>query len=813
LCQQHEDWLAERKLLAPAARRNALLYNLIDRLKSDQITNPIIAVGITTAAPAIAKLLAQIARMPQGLVLLPHTDLLMPNAEWDALSIQQKQGDAKEGFRLQETHPQHHLKLLLNRMNVDRSEVDVFGKMKNERLVQAVQHLFCLPEKTVEWQGLALRQRALDHVRLIEADDIAEEARAVAVLIRQAIEVPERRVALVTPDREIALRVAAQLRRWDIEADDSAGVPLSEEPAGVLFLAMSKMLAQQWAPVPLLSVLKHPLVHAGDQRLEWLDMVRALDIVLRGPQMRTGLAAIGQTLRESRAEPRLQKWWDELATTLRQDAEGSLRDFKAHLDSLNAIADKLTRGAVWKGVAGRRLSDFVEEISAQNLDALSDIDAASYPELLASLLADISIRNAYGRHPRVAIFGLLEARLQTADLLICAGLNESSWPQLSPPDPWLAPHLRRKLEMPGPDRNIGLSAHDLANALGAPEVVLTRARRDRSGPTIASRFVLRLQAFLGERLKMEQDALHFARQLDASEQPELDYPRPAPQPALTQRMVAISITQMDMLKADPFAFYAYKILRVAPLQPVDADPDPAWKGTLVHKIIEDWSKGGKRDSESLIAFASSAFADRSAAPALRLLWQPRIIAGLRWVASKIASNAERGRQIVANEARAESEIDGIRVYGRIDRIDRHADGRLVIVDYKTGSPPAKGKVNAGYALQLGLAGHLVQTGGVGEAGGVVGGYEYWSLAKKDGSFGYVAEPFARSPKAGEPNAAIFASFADAQASAAINQWILGDAPFMAKLKPDYAVYRDYDQLMRLDEWIGKASWNEFGVDG
>ncbi len=813
LCREHEAWLAERQLLSPAARRNALLNNLAERLKVDAAANhPIIAAGITTAAPAIARLLAQIARLPHGLVLLPHVDLSMPDADWDALGGPENSASAEEKSRRQETHPQYHLKLLLGRMNVARSEVEPFGKVRDERLVQTVQDLFCIPEKTVEWQALPLRRRNLDHVRLIEADDVAEEARAVAVLIREAIEVPGKRVALVTPDREIARRVSAQLRRWNIEADDSAGSPLSDEPVGVLFLALSKMLAHEFAPVPLLAALKHPLVQAGEGRLEWLEMVRSLDMALRGPQMRTGISAISLTIaehiEEKRAEPTLKKWWDKQARLLLTVAEKAQHRLDDHIDAIVELADKLTEGAIWKGVAGRRLAQFVEEISGQNLEALSQTDFAAYPDLLASLLGEISIRPVFGRHPRVAIYGLLEARLQSADLLICSGLNEGSWPQLPQPDPWLAPHIRRRLEMPGLDRTIGLSAHDLASALGAGEVVLTRARRDRSGPTIASRFVLRLQALCADRLKTERNALHYARQLDHAPKRALAYPRPAPAPAPEKRRVAISITQMDMLKADPFAFYACKILRLAALSPVGADPDPAWKGTLVHKIIEDWTRAGKRDPESLVEFATKAFADTSVTPALRLLWQPRIMAGLRWVATEIEANAAQGRQIAANEAKAEGQISGIRIHGRIDRIDRLADGKLVVVDYKTGGPPAKAKVKAGYALQLGLAGYLIETDGVKEARGEVGGYEYWSLAKKDGSFGYSAAPFANSPKPDEPDAETFAAFADAKAGEAIKNWILGDAPFTAKLKPDYAVYADYDQLMRLDEWIGQASWSE-----
>ena len=572
------------------------------------------------------------------------------------------------------------------------------------------------------------------------------------------------------------------------------------------------MLAHSFSAVPLLSVLKHPLVQSGDGRLEWLRHVRAIDLALRGPQMRSGIEAIRQTIEEkiaeNRAEPELLSWWEQVDQLLRPFGEKASRGLQGHLDAVTGLAEALTRGEFWKGSAGRQLSAFVEELCGQPLDALSDRHTPVYPDLIRSLLSDVSVRPAFGRHPRVAIYGLLEARLQSADLLICAGLNETSWPQHPKPDPWLAPNLRRMLKLPGLDRNIGLSAHDLATALGAPEVVLTRAKRDRSGPTIASRFLLRLQALMGDSLQTDEAAINYARLLDAGVKETKRYQRPAPEPTPQQRKVAISITQMDILKADPFAFYARNILKLEALKPVDAEADPAWKGTLVHKIIEDWTKTGDREPESLLRFAERAFADRSVTPALRLLWQPRIIAGLQWVADEIAENAKMGRHIEAFEARAEGEISGVRLHGRIDRIDRQADGKLVVVDYKTGGPPAKSKVNAGYALQLGLAGLLLETDGVQNLNGEVGGFEYWSLSKDKGAFGYCAVPFVKSPKSGQPDATNFVSFADGKAAEAIGKWIIGSAPFKAKLKPEYAPYKDYDQLMRLDEWVGSASWNE-----
>lgn len=823
LCQDVEAEMAQRGLVSVAQRRNKLLRRLGRRFADDPPPSPVIAAGITTAAPAIAYLLAQVARMPSGLVLLPHVDHEMSDEEWDALgdcdpgtssslpAPDQTQAKPVQAHRMQESHPQFHLKLLLHRMGVARDEVEPFVKPQ-KRLNEQVRDIFCVPDRTVEWQGLSTRRRMIGHVRLIEAEDSAEEARAIATAIRQAVETPGRRVALVTPDREIAARVSAQLRRWGIEADDSAGEPLSREPEGRLFLAISQMLSRDLQPVALFAVLKHPLVATGDGRIAWLEEARALDLALRGPQMQTGAAAIREAItrqiKHKRAEPDLLKWWVEVENMLAEHIASAQRNLRGHIDAVAAVADNLTRGEIWKGIAGRSLSQFIEQYAGEDVSPLDDGDVGGYPDLLSSLLGDISVRRPFGKHPRVAIYGLLEARLQSADFLICAGLNEGTWPQLSKPDPWLAPHLRRRLGLPGLERTIGLSAHDLASALGAPEVLLIRAKRDRSGPTIASRFLLRMQALFGANLETDSMTLALARNIDQPERPAEKHGRPRPAPSAAQRKVAISITQMDMLRSDPFAFYARNILSLDALKSVDAEPDAAWKGTLVHDIIDEWTKSGSRDTNSLVAFAESRLAANSVAPALRLLWKPRIVEGLRWVAAQTEAFAADGRQLLQSEVKAEGEIDGIKVHGRVDRIDRTADGKLVVIDYKTGSPPKKSKVKAGYALQLGLAGALVETGGVKDVSGEVAGYEYWSLAKNKGTIGHVASPFAARPKAGDPDAAVFASFAEDKAREAIGRWINGSESFTAKLKPDYAVYRDYDQLMRLDEWIGRTEWSE-----
>jgi ATP-dependent helicase/nuclease subunit B len=311
----------------------------------------------------------------------------------------------------------------------------------------------------------------------------------------------------------------------------------------------------------------------------------------------------------------------------------------------------------------------------------------------------------------------------------------------------------------------------------------------------------------GGELKGEQRLLMLARALDhpaAFEQ----IPRPASMPSAEQRHVDIAVTDMDRLKADPFAFYARKILRLTMLDRVDADPGPAWRGTLAHDILQNWFEKDRLDYDALIARTHAALDSVGSHPVVRALWTPRLLAAIRFVGEETLRLArEEGRTIAIVEEWGEVEISGIRMLGRADRVDRMADGSLAIVDYKTGKPPTSGAVTAGYALQLGLLGLMAARGGIKGITGSPSRFEYWSLARNDnGGFGYIKTPFAKQADRAvdESN---FLAHSQSEAEKVIAEYILGNAPFVAKLHPEYAPYGDYDQLMRLDEWYGRDESN------
>ncbi|MFM9935325.1 MAG: PD-(D/E)XK nuclease family protein, partial [Novosphingobium sp.] len=405
---------------------------------------------------------------------------------------------------------------------------------------------------------------------------------------------------------------------------------------------------------------------------------------------------------------------------------------------------------------------------------------------------------------RLAIYGLLEARMSRADLVICGGMTEGNWPAAPAPDPLLAPPVLRALGIPGADFRIGLAAHDLAAALGAPEVVLSHAARDAAGPVIPSRFLLRIRAMLGRELQHEDEAVRIARMLDDAP-PAPAYPQPAPMPSAAQRRVAIASTALDRLRGDPYQFYAQAIMGLRSLEPLDAHPTPAWRGTAAHEVLRLWHEAGSRRGE-LIPIAERALAEMSAHPFMRGLWRPRLVEGLKWVEDYNAELALKGRVPVLWEKPGAIDVMGVRLHGRADRIDRCADGTLAVVDYKTGKPPSGRMVQEGFALQLGLVALIAERGGFDGIEGLANSFEYWSLQKKQGEdvFGYMFEPVPEGRKKSGLLREEFVAETLRFLNDAIEKWILGTEPFTARPNPDLPGYADYDQLMRLEEWQGRG---------
>jgi ATP-dependent helicase/nuclease subunit B len=813
-----EHWpriLADEACIDPAERRNLVMQAQADAWRREPPPHPIIAAGSTGSIPATADLLAVVAGLPHGAVVLPGLDRHADPDSWQAIHDEP-------------THPQHGLARLLDRLGVDRDAVADWPTPGPTTAVSVAARAQLAseamrPAATSEaWQDLrrsGIAAEALDGVTRLDCPGPREEAETIALIMRQTLEQPAWTAALVTPDRDLARRVAAALRRWGIRVDDSAGMPLAETVPGGFLRLVATMLAERLAPVSLLACLKHPLAAGGRPLTAFRALARRLEIAaLRGPRPEPGFAGLKAALGGSDRE--LGGWVDELAgltapfdAALQADTVALSRLIEAHVavaERLAATADDAGAERLWAGAAGEAAAGFIAELAEAAAD-FPPLAGHHYPALFEALMAGRVVRPRYGRHPRLFIWGPLEARLQQADRLILGGLNEGAWPPEAAADPWLSRPMRAEFGLPLPERRIGLSAHDFAQGFCARQVVLTRAQRVEGTPTVPSRWLLRLDnvlaaAGLGQswEAKRGDEWLAWQAALDRPERPAPWEP-PAPRPPLAARPRTLSVTRIETWMRDPYAIYARYVLGLKPLEPLDADPGAAAYGEEVHKALDRFVREHPgalpADAEArLIAIGRETFARYLGRPGVWAFWWPRFERIARWF---VAREAERRAEIVESvtEVRGSLTIDTAHgpftLTAFADRIDRMRDGSLTVVDYKTGAPPSLKEVEAGYAPQLPLEAAIAAAGGFdGVAAAPIGGLSYWRLRGD--------EP------AGEENPLK----ADAPALAAAALDGLGQliirfdeeaTPYRARPRPDAAPrFSDYEHLARVKEWSAGA---------
>ncbi len=592
-----EHWpsiLAERGAIDPAARRNLLLETLAEHWRQAPPAYPVIAAGSTGSIPATADLLAVVARLPHGVVVLPGLDLRLDDEGWDAVDP---------------AHPQFGMKQLLAHLRSSREEVlawpdggaplaapgdAVRGALLSEVMRPAATserwHDFAEAPGTVGAEGA----RAAGITR-VTCPGPREEAGVIALAMREALETPARTAALVTTDRSLARRVAADLARWDIAVDDSAGTPLADTPPGVFLRLCADMLASGLAPVSLLAALKHPLAAGGLAPGAFRRFVRRLEVqALRGPRPGPGFAGLRGAVGRKAEHKDLRDWISGVEALARPFAAAlrkrriALADIlAAHVAFAEALAASNEAGGaarLWAGEAGEGLALFAEELADASA-GLPLLSGASYPSLLDSLVAGRVVRPRYGLHGRLFIWGPLEARLQRADVLILGGLNEGTWPRAAEVDPWLSRPMRERFGLPSPERRIGLAAHDFAQAAAAPEVVFTRSEKVEGAPTVPSRWLLRLEALIGKPTGREADRaadlLHWQAGLN---EPASVMPVKPPSfaPPVDARPRRLSVSAVETLMRDPYAVFARYILGLRALDPMDADPGAAERGGFIH---------------------------------------------------------------------------------------------------------------------------------------------------------------------------------------------------------------------------------------
>jgi ATP-dependent helicase/nuclease subunit B len=841
----HPRWraiLAEHNAIEAAERRDRLIEAEAKRLAHSDA--PVIAAGSTGSMPATAKLLATIASLPHGALVLPGLDMELDDASW-ALIAGNADDKTHDGAPAA-GHAQFAMHALLDRMRMKRSDVKQLAQPQGrEWLVSEALR----PAATTErWSAKkknfdAATAQALASLSMIEAANTEEEALAIAVALRETVETPGKTGALVTPDRALARRVVAALERWQVKVDDSGGDSLADTPAGVFARLAADAALGGLEPVTLLALLKHPLLRLGAAAGHHAKASATLEhALLRGPRPRPGSDGLGRALSTFRAnrkelhrsDPRwlidddkfdvaaelIARLGAALAPLerLKQGAHSLAEFVKCHSAVISGLArDGKGEVAAFAGNDGAALVRVFEELTTSPSAAGLAVARSNYAELFHGTIADRMVRRAETRDVRVSILGRLEARLLRFDRVVLGGLNEGTWPPETRNDPWLSRPMRRDLELDPPERTIGLAAHDFAQGLGAPEVILARAAKVAGSPTVTSRFVQRIAALAGVRwdgvLQHGARYLDFARALDSPAQ-VAPATRPAPKPKVEARPARLSVTAIEDWLRDPYTIYAKHILRLQPLDAVDAPPGARDRGTVIHGAIGDYTEmfaaaPPADPMQELIKLGERHFAALADYPEARAFWWPRFLRIAEWFA---AWDKERRAGLETLHAEIHGELTfpvnkrEFTLSAVADRIERRNDGSYAILDYKTGQARTEKQVRAGLAPQLTLEAAILRAGKFENlAAGSVSEIAYVTL--KGG------EP------AGKPNEIKFKEGdANSQAEHALAR--LKDlatkfedqtTPYLSLVHPMWKTrYGDYDHLARVKEWSATGGGEEGG---
>ncbi len=708
------------------ARQRRVVENLIERWQMAPPQHPILLAGSTGSRGTTLLLMQAVARLPQGAVILPGYDFNQPDHVWSGMD------DALTS----EDHPQYRFRRLMRELGLSPGDIhrwtneEAPSPARNRLVSLALRPAPVTDAWMSEGPDLTDIRPAMENVTLVEAQSPRAEALAIALRLRQAAETGQT-AALITPDRMLTRQVSAALDRWNILPDDSAGLPLQLSPPGRFLRHVAGLFVRRLDSEALLTLLKHPLCHDGGERGAHLLHTRDLELDLRrkGPPFPDADSLAAFSVRK---EASLD--WTQWVTThfCNQSVGGDLplTDWVARLRKLaEAISAGSAgdTGTLWDKNAGQKALSVITSLEDQ-AGYGGSISAHDFADLLGALLAGEEVRDRDAPHPNIMIWGTLEARVQGADLMILGGLNEGSWPEAAAPDPWLNRQMRVKAGLLLPERRIGLSAHDFKQAVAAPEVWLTRAKRSDDAETVPSRWLNRLTNLLqglpgqdGPEVLNEMRArgaqwLGWTEDMESAPRiPPAE--RPSPRPPVSARPRKLSVTEIKRLIRDPYAVYAKHILRLRPLDPLVQAPDTLLRGIVIHEILEQFIKDSVLDSalltqENFLKRADALLAEHVAWPTARKLWLARLerISGA-FLSAEVARRTDGGP--IAFEADMKLRLDPLdfTIVGRADRIDRNRRGALSIHDYKTGAPPTKSQQSK-FDKQLLIEAAMAEEGGI-----------------------------------------------------------------------------------------------------
>jgi ATP-dependent helicase/nuclease subunit B len=693
-------------VMEPSTWHHILLENQAALWKINPPPHPILIAGSMGTIQGTAHLIKVVARLPKGTVILPGLERGLTN--------------------LSPSHSQYALYELLKIIDCDDSSVQNWIEETPSPRCNLIRGAFIDSSQKMDD---ALLSKALENFQLLETSDRAEEAQVIALALRKNLEQDKKRVLFITADTILAKRVSLELQRWNIHVPLTKGIPFLETEWGSLLGLTALWFERDFDMVKLISTLKHTLANRFERILPILEIkiIRRTwglksphDLKFHFEKIRPSLDEEEQSLISSFLEelmPLLKKVHSKKSIPLQKCLE-------IHKSILQWVVPGTDITAAPCGDFWIKLED-----STSNITLLTE----DYSKTFQALIQNSSLPHSAPVDSLIQILTPLEARLLQGDFVILGGLNEGTWPEEIQADPFFSLSMRQALGLPPLERRIGQSTHDFMQMVQAPQVLITRALHTDGVPTVASKFLARLESYLkshNRNIPREKFLKEWRRQLEGAPS-VIPISSPTPKPAVALRPLTLSISDIGTLMRDPYSIYAKHILKLKPLKELNRPAGALEFGLFVHEFLQVWflnfSKPLSPEKEEEL-FSKYFKLNKD-----RLFWKRKFHHILQWVQEAQEDLVfPISQHEVSGTLSFDTPLGLFTLKGRADRIDLNPEG-LTLIDYKTAQTPSEKEVGLGLSPQLALEAAIILYGKFDHIQArPLKDLQFWSLALKEG---------------------------------------------------------------------------------
>jgi ATP-dependent helicase/nuclease subunit B len=525
------------------------------------------------------------------------------------------------------------------------------------------------------------------------ATSLEQEARAAAMQVRLWLQQGKRDIAIVAQDRVVARRMRALLERAEVLLTDETGWTLATLSVSTVLDRWLTALQSDFYHHDLLDLLKSPFIFADMASSERKAAVYQLEQLIRQQGVVTGLEKfIALTMSDVVLHQPLVRL-RQAAELLEQGKKKSLAEWLLALrESLQVLGIDTS---LQQDDAGVQL---LQSLQVWQQELLEDSGRYRFNEWRRWLAQQLDTQTYRDRSidSSVRFTHLAATRWRAFDAVLLLGCDAEHLPSVADGGRWFNDAVRGSLKLPTRSTHAARQRDDLLALLTLNNCVLVTWQKDRNGeagllsPYLEILRDLHQLTYADDLSEHELQAFLVAEEIKTVELVGLGKPSPSVAPDIVP--VSVSISAYNSLVACPYQFYARYILRLNELDEVQEGIEKRDFGVRVHEILRRFHVSYAQVSEhpvneldaTLRQISQDVFAELVQQDFSARAWLARWITTVPVYIEWQLKNEAEGWRYAESESSFDWELEGVRLRGRIDRLDIRGEEKRVL-DYKTQS--------------------------------------------------------------------------------------------------------------------------------